>query len=49
MEAVAELAVGLDGEVFKRLTALAQARGISLDQLVGELLRAAVEELEQGE
>jgi len=47
MEAVAELVVGLDGEVLKRLMALAQARGISLDQLVGELLRAAVEELEQ--
>jgi predicted HicB family RNase H-like nuclease len=49
MEAVAEFAVGLDGEVLKRLRALARARGISLDQLVSELLLAAVEELERGE
>lgn len=44
-----ELAVGLDGEVLRRLTALAHARGVSLDELVGQLLLATVEELEKGE
>ena len=49
MEAVAQLAVGLDSAVLARLTALAEERKISLDQLVGELLLAAVEELEEDE
>ena len=47
MEAEAQLAVGLDAEVLERLSALAKAREVSLDQLVGELLLAAVEELER--
>lgn len=49
MEAEAQLAVGLDAEVLNQLSALARARGISLDQLVRELLLAAVKELERGE
>ena len=49
MDAEAQLAVGLDPDVIERLTAIASSRGETLDQLVGELLLAAVEELEQGE
>ena len=49
MDAEAQLAVGLDPYVLERLTAIASSRGETLDQLVGELLLAAVEELEQGE
>jgi hypothetical protein len=43
------LEVGLDPDVLERLTSIASSRGETLDQLVGELLLAAVEELEQGE
>ena len=45
MDAEAQLAVGLDPDVLERLTAIASSRGETLDQLVGELLLAAVEEL----
>ena len=49
MDAEAQLAVALDPDVLERLTSIAGSRGETLDQLVGELLLAAVEELEQGE
>lgn len=47
MEAEARLVISLDAEALARLQLLADKRGVSLDQLVGELLLASVEELER--